>query len=217
MATVDTETIEVLEDTGFSESDLKTLELETEDAEVIEIELTGGNTPLEDVEFESFAEDMEIELEGLEGLEAFEANQSNGLRFLPGKPRNPSTSVNKRLLKTFTCIIKRVVKKITTNPKTLSKFQAAIRQGPAAVTRILTQAVSKSLPPYFRWMAPIYVPVVASILFHPIRTQAGVKREEVEAEPEFFPLIPLLIGGIRAGLAASKIHNAKKHHHKPRR
>ncbi len=210
MATVDTETIEVLEDTEFTKLDLETLEFETEDAQAIETELTGESTPLEDVEFESFAEDMEMELEGLEGLEAFEANRSNGLRFPPGKPRNPSSFVNKRLLKTFTCIIKTVVKKITTNPKTRSKLQAAIRQGPAAVNRILIPAVSKSLPPYFRWMAPIYVPVVASTLFHPIRTQAGVKREEVEANPEFFPLIPLLIGGIRVGLAGVKIRNARR-------
>ncbi|MFB8788289.1 MAG: hypothetical protein U7123_05435 [Potamolinea sp.] len=40
------------------------------------------------------------------------------------------------------------------------------------------------LPSYFRWMAPIYVPPVTRVLFNPVRKQAGVKAEEVEASPE---------------------------------
>ncbi len=189
MATLQRE-FETVEDTELSEAELDSVAFEAEEAEAIQAELTGESTPLENIEFESFAEDMEAEFESFEnfesfeGFEGFEASGLNGSRRRPLRPtrprRNRGGSVNKRLLKTFTSIIKTVVKKITTNPKTRTKFKAAVRQGPAAVNRILIPVVSKSLPPYFRWMAQIYVPTVASTLFHPIRTQAGVKREEVE-------------------------------------
>ncbi|MEH2258251.1 hypothetical protein [Nostoc sp.] len=193
MATLQRE-FETVEDTEFSEAEFESVAFEAEEAEAIQAELTGESTPLENIEFESIAEDMETEFESFESFEnfesfeGFEAKGLNGSRRRPpsgfrptGPRRNRGGSVNKQLLKTFTSIIKTVVKKITTNPKTRTKFKAAVRQGPAAVTRILTQAVSKSLPPYFRWLAPIYVPTVASTLFHPIRTQVGVKREEVES------------------------------------
>ncbi|MHC5719314.1 MAG: hypothetical protein ACYTX0_46485, partial [Nostoc sp.] len=62
---------------------------------------------------------------------------------------------------------------------------AATRKGPTAVARLLTPSVAKVLPSYFRWMAPIYVPSVTRVLFGPLRKQAGVKAEEVEASPEW--------------------------------
>jgi hypothetical protein len=49
--------------------------------------------------------------------------------------------------------------------------------------------VAKVLPTYFRWMAPIYVPPVTAVLFKPVCTKAGVKAEEVEEAPEFWPFL----------------------------
>ncbi len=118
-------------------------------------------------------------------MEGVEANgHSNGST---SRRCSPSSSSNKQLLKTFTVIVKTLIKKITSNPKTRAKLQAAIRKGPSAVARLITPSVAKILPSYFPWMAPIYVPPVTRVLFNPVRKQAGVKAEEVEASPEFAP------------------------------
>ncbi|MDZ8069882.1 MAG: hypothetical protein RMY64_30440, partial [Nostoc sp. DedQUE08] len=60
------------------------------------------------------------------------------------------------------------------------------------------------LPSYFRWMAPIYVPLVTRVLFGPLRKQAGVKAEEVEEAPEFIPFLPWILRAISLGRTAYK-------------
>jgi hypothetical protein len=172
----------------FTEADTESLEFATEDLEGIEVEMMEGSN-LEDVNSESVAESLESLMEGLE---------SNGNGY-GNTSLNPSKIVNKQLLKTFTIIVKKVVEKSISNPKTRAKLQAATRKGPTAVARLLTPSVAKMLPSYFRWMAPIYVPCVTLALFNPICQQIGVKAEEVEEAPEFFPLLGLLFGAISAG------------------
>ena len=159
----------------FTEADTESLEFAPEDLEGLEAE-SMESINLEDVNPESVAESLESLMEGAE---------ANGYGSYT-RPRNsPSSSVNKQLLKTFTIIVKKLVKKIMNNSKTRAKLQAAARKGPTAVARLLTPSVAKVLPTYFRWMAPIYVPSVTRALFGPIRKQVGVKAEEVEASPEW--------------------------------
>jgi hypothetical protein len=162
----------------FTEADTENLEFATEDLEGLEAEST-ESVSLEDVNPESVAESLESLMEGAEAN-----GYGNGYPYPSPRP-SPSSSVNKRLLKTFTIIVKKLVKKIMSNPRTRAKLQAAIRKGPSAVARLLTPSVAKVLPIYFRWMAPIYVPSVTRVLFPPICKQAGVKAEEVEASPEY--------------------------------
>lgn len=180
----------------LTEADFESLEFTTEDMEGLEAE-SMESVSLEDVNPESVAESLESLMEGGESFESWmEGAQANG----NGKSRrSPSSSTNKQLLKTFTIIVKKLVPKITSNPKTRTKLQAATRKGPTAIAQLLTPSVAKVLPSYFRWMAPIYVPPVTSALFNPIRQQVGVKAEEVEEAPEFLPLLGLLFSGISAG------------------
>lgn len=162
----------------FTEADIESLEFATEDLEGIETEsMESMEASLEDVKPEAVAESLESLMEGVEAN-----GYSNGY----GKSRtSPSSSTNKQLLKTFTVIVKKLVSKIMSNPKTRTKLQAAIKKGPQQVARLITPSVAKLLPSYFRWMAPIYVPPVTRVLFNPVRKKAGVKAEEVEAMPEF--------------------------------
>ncbi len=166
---------------AFTEADAESLEFAPEDLEGLETESL-ESASLEDVNPESVAESLEGLMEGMEGMEGIEAN-GNGF----ARRRSPGSSVNKQLLKTFTVIVKKLVKKIMSNPKTRTKLQAAVRKGPKAITQLITPSVAKVLPSYFRWMAPIYVPPVTRVLFSPIRKHIGVKAEEVEASPEFAP------------------------------
>jgi hypothetical protein len=161
-----TEAVEALE---FNSGEAEGLEFESAEMESIGSEAMEG-TSLEDVKPESVAESVEGLMEGAE---------VNGYGNSYTRP-SPGSSVNKQLLKTFTIIIKKLVKKIMSNPRTRAKLQAAIRQGPAAVARLITPSVAQVLPSYFRWMAPIYVPPVTRVLFSPIRKQAGVAAEQVE-------------------------------------
>ena len=183
----------------FTEADTESLEFATEDLEDLEAEST-ESVSLEDVNPESVAESLESLMEGEE------ANGSgNGYTRRP----SPSSSVNKQLLKTFTIIVKKLVKKIMNNPRTRAKLQAATRKGPTAVARLLTPCVAKVLPSYFRWMAPIYVPSVTLALFAPVCKQVGVKAEEVEEAPEVAPLV--IWAGISAVSAAvTAISNLRK-------
>jgi hypothetical protein len=162
----------------FTEADAESLEFATEDLEDIEAESV-ESISLEDVNPESVAESLESLMEGAEA-NGYGNGYGNGYN----RP-SPSSSVNKQLLKTFTIIVKKLVKKTMSNPRTRTKLQAATRKGPTAVARLLTPSVAKVLPSYFRWMAPIYVPSVTLALFAPIRKQVGVKPEEVEVAPEW--------------------------------
>ena len=167
----------------FTEADIESLEFATEDLEGIGTEsMESMESNLEDVKPEAVAESLESLMEGVEAN-----GYRNGYSSNSQTRRSPSSSTNKQLLKTFTVIVKTLIKKITSNPKTRTKLQAAIRKGPQAVARLITPSVTKMLPTYFRWMAPIYVPPVTRVLFNPVRKQAGVKAEEVEASPEFAP------------------------------
>lgn len=163
---------------ALTEGDLEFLGIEeTEMMESIEAELAEDTAiGLEDVNINSVAESLEGLMEGLEGMEA----SRNG-----STRRTPSSYVNKQLLKTFTIIIKKLVKKIKSNPRTRPKLQAAIRKGATAVAQLITPSVTKVLPKYFRWMVPIYVPPVTRVLFNPIRKEAGVEAEEVEGSSEW--------------------------------
>ena len=157
----------------FTEADAENLEFTPEDLEELEAESI-ENINLEDVNPESIAESLEISMEG-EEAEAY------------GGYTRPSAgrTVNKRLLKTFTSLVKKLIKKIMSNPRTRTRLQAATRKGPTAVAKLLTPRVAQMLPSYFRWMAPIYVPRVTRALSGPIRQQVGVKAEEVEEAPEW--------------------------------
>lgn len=179
----------------FTEADTESLEFATEDLEGLEAEST-ESISLEDVNPESVAESLESLMEEAE---------SNGNTSL-----NQSKIANKQLLKTFTIIVKKLVKKSMGNAKTRAKLQAATRKGPTAIARLLTPSVAKVLPPYFRWMAPIYVPSVTIALFAPLCREVGVKAEEVEEAPEFLPLIGLLFGAISAGANVYRARAARR-------
>jgi len=135
--------------------------------------------PEEFTETEAEAERPEFKIEGAEAAEAY----GYGYGYTR---RSPSSFVNKQLLKIFTIIIKKLVKKIMSNSRTRAKLQAAIRKGPTAIAQLLTPSVAQVLPSYFRWMAPIYVPPVTRVLFNPIRKEAGVAAEQVEGGVESF-------------------------------
>jgi hypothetical protein len=92
--------------------------------------------------------------------------------------------VIKRLTKIFTVLVKNTVKKITSNPRTRVKLQAACRKGPNAVTQLLIPIITKTLPTYFRWMSAIFVPPIVARLFSAISKEAGLKSEEVSAATE---------------------------------
>ncbi len=179
----------------FTEADTESLEFATEDLEGLEAEST-ESISLEDVNPESVAESLESLMEEAE---------SNGNTSL-----NQSKIANKQLLKTFTIIVKKLVKKSMGNAKTRAKLQAATRKGPTAIARLLTPSVAKVLPSYFRWMAPIYVPSVTIALFAPLCREVGVKAEEVEEAPEFLPLIGLLFGAISAGANVYRARAARR-------
>ena len=160
MATIVETTNSAIEQLEFSEADLESMETESLEAD-IESQLEEN---LESVSFESVAEDVEALMEG--NLER----------------RTPSSQVNRQLTKLFTALIKNAVKKITSNPRTRAKLQAAISKGPDAVTQLLTPIITKTLPTYFRWMSAIFVPAIVARLFPAISKQAGLKSGRVSAK-----------------------------------
>jgi hypothetical protein len=178
----------------FTEADTASLEFATEDLEGLEAE-SMESISLEDVNPESVAESLESLMEGME---------ANGYENSYTRP-SPGSSVNKQLLKIFTIIVKKLVKKIMNNPRTRTKLQAATRKGPTAVARLLTPSVAKVLPSYFRWMAPIYVPSVTLALFAPVCKQVGVKVEDVEEAPEFIQFLPWIFRAVSLGSTVYKM------------
>jgi hypothetical protein len=146
----------------FSEADMETLEYGSAEAG-IESQLQEN---LESVSFESVAEDVEAYMEG--DLER----------------RPPSSLVIKRLTKIFTALVKNTVKKITSNPRTRAKLQAACRKGPDAVAQLLAPIITKTLPTYFTWMSAIFVPPIVVRLFPAISKDAGLKSDEVSVGTE---------------------------------
>jgi energy-converting hydrogenase Eha subunit A len=148
----------------FSEADMESIEAESLEAG-IESQL---EETLESVSNESVAEDVEAYMEG--DLER----------------RTPSSYVIQQLVKVFTALIKNAVKKITSNPRTRAKLQAACRKSPDAVTQLLTPIITKTLPTYFKWMSAIFVPPIVARLFPAICKQAGLKPEEIPVVAEFW-------------------------------
>lgn len=147
---------------SFTEADLESVLFEG-------AELAGAESleSLETVTFESVAEDLEGYMEGYT------------------ESRTPSSRVNKRLLQIFTTLVKNLVKKITNNPKTRVKLQAACRKGPKAVAGLLIPILVKTMPSYLNWMPAFFVPPIAARLHPAICQSAGLKAQEAEAAAEW--------------------------------
>jgi hypothetical protein len=179
---------------GFIEADTEFVQMESGETKSIVAETEG--TSWEDVKAESVGESLESLMEGA---------QAYGYGYTR---RSPSSYVNKQLLKTFTIIVKKLVEKIKSNPRTRPKLQAATHKGPTAVSQLLIPSVTNMLPSYFGWMAAIYVPLVTLALFDPICRELGVKAEEVEEQLEIFPIFAALGALFSAGTFGI---NLKKH------
>ncbi len=144
----------------FSEADMETLQMESMDLEGLESLFVEN---LESIDLENVAEDVEYYMvEDTEGCAS-------------------SSYMTRQLTKVFTCLVKKAVKKITTNPKTRSKLEAACRQGPNSVAKLITPIVAKPLPGYLRFLATIFCPPIVARLFPAISKEAGLKSEELEA------------------------------------
>jgi hypothetical protein len=152
----------VAEQLEFNEADMESVGLEAADFEGLE-----SLESLESISVETVAEDLEGYMEGVEAT------------------ATPSSYVNKRLLQIFTALVKTSIKKITSNPKTRAKLQAACRKSPDAVIQLLTPIIAKALPTYFKWMPAIFVPPIVARLFPAICKQAGLKPEEIPVVAEF--------------------------------
>lgn len=151
---------------SFTEADMESVSIEAAElAEGLE-----SIESLESISVESVAEDLEGYMEGT--MES----------------ATPSSYVNKRLLQVFTALIKTSIKKITTNPKTRVKLQAACRKGPDAVTQLLLPTLIKAMPSYFNWMPAVLTSPIVARLFPAICKQAGLKPEEVAVAPEWLGL-----------------------------
>ena len=157
---------------GFTEADLETLEFMPEDLEQIEADLT-ESMDLEDIDPEDIAESLESFPERVRGY-------SYGYASRPNRYANSYADMNRQLLKAFTVVVKRIIKKMTAINGTREKLQKATRKGPTAVNRLVLSAVSRQLTPPFRFLARHYVPMVTQSLAEPIRKEVGVKAEEVE-------------------------------------
>ena len=105
---------------------------------------------------EADMENLEFVLEDIEELRA-EFTQSMGLETIDPE------YVAEQLLRTFRNIVGKLIRKIMSNSRTRPKLLNAILQGPAAVNKLVMPVVTKMLPSYFRWLAPIYVPIVAPL------------------------------------------------------
>ena len=106
-------------------------------------------------ELEGFSEADMANLEFVqEDLEELEADVTESI--VPEE-------IAEQLQKTFRIIVGKLIRKIMSNSRTRPKLLNAILQGPAAVNKLVLPIVTKMLPSYFRWLAPIYVPIVAPL------------------------------------------------------
>lgn len=197
------ETIEAEQEqfTEFTEADIESLEFAPEELEELEAEST-ESINLEDINPESVAESLEswMEAEEAYGYEA-NANTPTSVSRTGNISSSLSRTANTQSLKTFTMIVKTLVKKIMSNPQARTKLQAAARKGPDAVAELLTPSVAKEVSKPFYWMIPLYLPPVVIALADAIRQQVGVKAEEVEEAPEFFSsLLSLVAKAVKKGL-----------------
>ena len=177
------ETLEVSE--VFSEADIETIELQVEELEGLGSEF---ESDLESISAEDVAEDLEAYFEGEAEEEGLE------------RRRRRRRGISKRLVKVFTAIIKRLVKKIMNNPRARAKLLAACKKGPRALVQLLLPIIRRTVKTSFlRWLVDAYCPAIIARLYRPIYLQvarlSGMKTEEVEASPEFLgALIPAAIG-----------------------
>jgi hypothetical protein len=146
---------------SFTEADQESVGLEATELENLE----GLESTLEDIKPESVAESLEGYMEG------------------DTERLTPSAYVNKRLLQVFTALVKTSIKKITTNPKTRVKLQAACRKGPDAVTQLLLPTLIKTIPSYFNWIPAVLVPPIVTRLFPAICKQVGLKPGDISIQP----------------------------------
>jgi len=163
-----------LEQLEFSEADVESVQMESMDLEGIESLLVEN---LESIPLESVAEDVED----------YMVEDAGGY--------TSSSYMTRRLTKIFTYLVKKSVKKITMNPRTRSKLQAACRKGPSSVAKLITPIVAKPLPTYLRFLATIFCPPIVARLFPAICKESGFNSEEVEG---FW--IPAFIGAAAARL-----------------
>ena len=168
----------------FTEADIESLEFVLEDLETLEAEST-ESINLENVNPKSVAKAPKCWMEAEEAY-SYEANATTppSVSITGNISSSLSKTANTQSLKTFTIIVKTLVKKIMSNPQARIKLQVAVRKGPTALTQLLTPGVAKVLPKYFHWMISLYLPPVVIALFDPIRQQVGVKPEQVEEAPE---------------------------------
>ena len=159
-----------IESLEFTETDMTTIELLPEELESLESEMES----LESISYEDVAEDLEAYFEGDSEEEGLERRRR----------RRPSSFVTKRLLKIFVALVKKVVKSIMGNGKARLTLQKACRKGPDAVAKLLCPILSKVLPPFLKWMAPVFCRPVVRVLFRVICRQAGLKTEEIESVSE---------------------------------
>jgi len=154
----------------FSEADLETLEFQREDLEGIESELEQN---LDNISFEDVADEL---AEAFEGGELGEFAE----RLSERRRSRRTAMVQRRLLRLFVILHKRAIRRVLSNPRTRAKLIAAYRRNPEAVARLILPVVSKVLPIYLRWMAPLYGRPVVYVLYRAIGNQLGIRAEEAE-------------------------------------
>jgi len=153
----------------FSEADLETLEFQREDLEGIESELEQN---LDNISYEDVADELE---------DMFEGDLGEFAERVAERRRSRKTAmVQRRLLRLFVILHRRAIRRILSNPRTRAKLIAAYRRNPDAVFRLLFPVVSKVLPTYLRWLAPIYGRPVVYVLYRAIGNQLGIRAEEAE-------------------------------------
>ena len=170
IATAATRSIKVTPIELFTEAEIESIVLQSEDLESLEAEM---EEDLETISFEDVAETLEVYF-----AEEFAAE---GLERRRRKPRQRRRSANKRLLKLFVGMVKKAVKRILSNPKTRAKLQVLCRKGPDAIALLITPVLTAVISPFLSWMVPIFCPPVVRALFRAICKEVGIRTEEVEA------------------------------------
>ena len=161
----------------FSETDMESVQIESSELEGIESVLEEN---LESISVERVADDVEAYME-----EVIES-------------RGSSHPANRQLSKISVYLTKKALQKTMMNPRTRKKLETACRKGPKSVTRLIIPSILKPLPECFKSVIAPYCYPTVKRLFSSTARQAGLKREEIEATPEFFGTA---IAAISAGAA----------------
>lgn len=173
-STTATQSAKVAQIELFTEAEIESIVLQSEDLESLEAEIEGD---LETIAFEDVAETLEAYFEGESVGEALERRRR--------RRRRRRRSVNQRLLNVFFKAVKKVLKPILRNPKTRAKLQVVCRKGADAViillTPVITPVLTPIITPALSWMIPIFLPPVIRTLFRVICREVGLSTEAVEA------------------------------------